>query len=363
MMNDLIEAVNRCLNDHQPVVIATVVSQAGSTPRTAGTQMLVMPNNRIAGTIGGGKVEADVIQAASTLFNSGKARLVSFDLNQSGMSDDLDIICGGSMSVLIESIDCSGENTVFYQALHRQYQVDAPCHTLTALSPEEGGLLVSGRLLVMQDGTVAGGLSMAEEAVKQLTSKTSDRQVTVFLSHGAQRFLIQYHRGPQGVVYIFGAGHVSRELAGLTRKVGFCTVVLDDRKEFANRRRFGGADEVVVLKSFEQAFESRAIDDNSHIVIVTRGHSHDKTVLAQALKTDAGYVGMIGSRRKRDIIYQKLLAESFQQADIDRVHCPIGLDIGAETPEEIAVSILAELIRHRALNRARRIRKGSANDV
>ena len=131
----------------------------------------------------------------------------------------------------------------------------------------------------------------------------------------------------------------------------FYTVVLDDREEFANRQRFTDSDEIVVLKSFEDAFVGRVFDTNSYIVIVTRGHSHDKTVLAQALKTNAEYIGMIGSRRKRDIIYQKLLADKFSQTDIDRVHSPIGLNIRAETPEEIAISIVAELIQSRAEKR------------
>jgi len=103
-----------------------------------------------------------------------------------------------------------------------------------------------------------------------------------------------------------------------------------------------------VLFSFEQAFASLEMDSDSYVVIVTRGHLHDKTVLEQALRTKAGYIGMIGSRRKRDMVYQTLLSEGFTQEDIDRVHCPIGLNIGGETPEEIAVSIVAELIKARS---------------
>jgi xanthine dehydrogenase accessory factor len=103
-----------------------------------------------------------------------------------------------------------------------------------------------------------------------------------------------------------------------------------------------------VLASFEAALDGIGIGQGDYIVILTRGHLHDRTVLAQALKTDAGYIGMIGSRRKRDAIYTSLLKDGFSQADIDRVHSPIGLAIGAETPEEIAVSIVAEMIRHRA---------------
>jgi xanthine dehydrogenase accessory factor len=126
-------------------------------------------------------------------------------------------------------------------------------------------------------------------------------------------------------------------------------VVIDDRKEFADPGFFPEAKEIRCIP-FEGAMERLAIDKSSFVVIVTRGHMHDKTVLTQSLKTGSRYIGMIGSRRKRDIIYEKLLEEGFMQQDIDRVYSPIGLDIGAETPEEIAVSIVAELIKVRALD-------------
>ena len=162
-----------------------------------------------------------------------------------------------------------------------------------------------------------------------------------------QRFFIEPTFVP-GTVFLFGAGHVSQQVAEVAALVKFRTVVLDDREEFANPQRFPKADQIIVLLSFEQAFAGLEIDSDSYVVIVTRGHLHDKTVLEQALRTKAGYIGMIGSRRKRDMLYQTLLSEGFTQEDIDRVHCPIGLNIGGETPEEIAVSIVAELIKARS---------------
>ena len=114
-----------------------------------------------------------------------------------------------------------------------------------------------------------------------------------------------------------------------------------------SKHRFPDAHDVRVLESFEHAL-AWPVGSDHYVVILTRGHLHDKTVLAQSLRTDARYIGMIGSRRKRDAIYQALLKEGFAQADLDRVHSPIGLSIEAETPEEIAVSIVAEMIRHRA---------------
>ena len=147
-------------------------------------------------------------------------------------------------------------------------------------------------------------------------------------------------------VYIFGAGHVSEQLAPLAKKVHFRVVVIDDREMFANRNRFPGADEVIVSE-FEKCFDQLNIDDSSYIVIVTRGHLYDGFVLQQALKTNARYIGMIGSKKKIRTLYDNLMGKGMTKEILDRVHAPIGIDINSETPEEIAVSIVAELIKVR----------------
>jgi xanthine dehydrogenase accessory factor len=154
-------------------------------------------------------------------------------------------------------------------------------------------------------------------------------------------------------VCIIGAGHVAQKIADLTKNLGFYTVVVDDREEFANIERFQTADEVKVIPSFHNLCNHMQINHNSYIVIVTRGHSYDREVLAQAMKTDAKYIGMIGSRTKKTHTYSELLKEGFTQKDLDRVYCPIGLEIYAQTPEEIAISIMAELIK---------VRRGHANE-
>ncbi len=164
---------------------------------------------------------------------------------------------------------------------------------------------------------------------------------------GERRCLIE-PLGISGTLFIFGAGHVSQKLASLAKMVEFYTVVLDDRQEWANRARFETADEIRVPPSMERAFEDLGVDEDSSIVIVTRGHLGDKVVLARALETPAAYVGMIGSRRKRDLVYKELEGEGVKPEELARVHSPIGLSIGADTPEEIAVSIVAELIQERA---------------
>ena len=147
-------------------------------------------------------------------------------------------------------------------------------------------------------------------------------------------------------MYLFGAGHICTFVAPLAKMVGFRVAVIDDREEFANRERFPNADEIIVCP-FADAFDRIAISANAYVAIVTRGHLHDRDVLNAALQTDAGYIGMIGSRRKRDIIYASLMKEGFSAARLKEVHSPIGADIGGETPEEIAISIVAELIAER----------------
>lgn len=147
--------------------------------------------------------------------------------------------------------------------------------------------------------------------------------------------------------YIFGGGHIGYEMAIVLDRLDFHTTIIDDREEYASVGRFPLADACVV-SSFDAVCSKLDIDENSYIVIVTRGHIHDETVLEQALRTSAKYIGMIGSRTKRDSIYGSLLSKGFTQDDINRVHSPIGLAIGAHTPGEIAVSIAAEMIQVRA---------------
>lgn len=152
----------------------------------------------------------------------------------------------------------------------------------------------------------------------------------------------------EDVAYLFGGGHVALALEPILRHVGFDTVVIDDRKEYANAERFPHALRTIVVDSFAQAFDDIECDENSYLVIVTRGHMGDLDVLREALKQKRAYLGMIGSRHKDKILYDKLKEEGVTQDQIDKVYAPIGEDIFAETPEEIGVSIAAEMIKVRS---------------
>ncbi|HHW43613.1 MAG TPA: XdhC/CoxF family protein, partial [Desulfotomaculum sp.] len=198
--------------------------------------------------------------------------------------------------------------------------------------------------LLLQEGRPVG-CSLPAGRLEPLLRAGGSRYPQLLQVDG-DTFLVEPVSSPH-TVYLFGAGHVAQKVAWLASFVGFRTVVLDDREEFANRERFPRAEEIIVLDDFEHAMKDLPIGRDSYLVIVTRGHRYDLTVLAQALQTGAGYIGMIGSTGKREAIYRALREAGVTGEQLARVHSPIGLPIGAETPEEIAVSIVAELIKVR----------------
>ena len=156
--------------------------------------------------------------------------------------------------------------------------------------------------------------------------------------------------GKVSSAYIFGGGHVGLAIEPLLRYVDFATYVLDDRSEYANRERFPDAEDVQVIRDYEHGFDNIETDEDSYIVIVTRGHMGDYEVLKDALKQPNAYIGMIGSRGKVSALKKMLLNDGFTEEDFNKVHTPIGIDIKAETPEEIAVSVVAEMILARVNN-------------
>ncbi len=216
----------------------------------------------------------------------------------------------------------------------------------------------SSRMLVREDGssagTVGGGCVEADvwAAAKEVMQKEAPRKLVFHLNNEAT-----YDNGlicggtlevfvepilPQPVVYLFGGGHVSMAVAKAAQAAGFGVAVVDDREAFANAERFPMAHEIYI--GFEDAFEKIRPNASSYLVIVTRGHKEDMRVLAWAVRTEARYVGMIGSRRKVFSVYKALQQEGYRIEEFERVFAPMGLEIGALSPEEIALSIVAELV-------------------
>jgi xanthine dehydrogenase accessory factor len=348
-MNPIPETAVQLLDDHQEFVLATIVSRHGSTPRTAGTRMIISRDGRAIGTIGGGLLEAQVVHKAGKVLSSRRPLLVPFDMTYSEMTT-MDMICGGRLEVLLEFIDPGSPAAIVFKCWREAQCAPEPCHFLTVLRFAAEHLEGINHCVFKKQRVVCGNLPFAPATVEKLIREHCGSVCMHSVTIGDSLILIEPVLAPE-TVFLFGAGHVAQPTARLAAFVGFRVRVVDDRTEFANTERFPEAEEIRVITDFDAALEGFATGRSAFIVIVTRGHLHDKTVLVQALRTEAAYIGMIGSRSKRDHIFNALLKQGFTEADLKRVHSPIGLDISAEAPEEIALSIVAELVCVRAQGR------------
>lgn len=345
-MRELAARICSLITDGRHVAVATILSREGSAPRTAGSKMVIESSGKFVGTIGGGKFEADVLTAANAALAAKQPKKLFFDLT----SDDaagMDMICGGAMTVLVDVLKPDPNELAVFTAWKSTQEKPATAALVTVMNADAMSGLETVRCMIYADERVIGTWPLSSALLKRLAKMADKGGSPLIMDVENTQILVEPTVAPVTLL-IFGAGHVSLPTARMATEVGFRVIVADDRKAFANRERFSEIDDVVVLADFESALSKFAIDENTYVVIVTRGHRHDKTVLAQALRSKAGYIGMIGSARKRDTIYAVLRQEGVSEEDIARVHCPIGLAIGAETPEEIAVSIVAELIAHRA---------------
>jgi xanthine dehydrogenase accessory factor len=338
-MIQIIDEMKSLSARHEPFALATVIDRSGSAPRSAGAKMLVRQDGEIAGTVGGGILEAQVREMAAKVLMDHQAAIQGFQFNGKDAAS-MDAICGGKVDVLVEWIDVDDPVTAaVIQGLKDSLGKHHKAWLLTLLSNEKSS---TSHALVGEDGSVSGDLpgSVSVDSIEEVRTP-QQRQID-------QGMLMIEPVNIAGSALIFGAGHVSRSLAEFTHVVGFRTVVIDDRPEYANRERFPHADELIVLDSFLDLVKKVEFDRDSYVVIVTRGHLNDQDVVEQVLKTNAAYIGMIGSRRKCELIFQDMRRKGYSDADIQRVHAPIGIPIQAETPEEIGVSIVAEMILERA---------------
>jgi xanthine dehydrogenase accessory factor len=307
--------------------------------------------------------EAWAIRDAETLFGTepGSALLRELNLNRD-LAAGTDMICGGRFTLLLEYVTPRSPGATALIRTDEALRKGVPGLLLFRLEMADADRAVGHALLPLckhsapkvLEPEAATALGATQAELDQLQSAALARNVAGIYDIDGKRFIAEPML-PPAPVFLYGAGHVSRCTAQVASLVDFRTVVLDDRAGFANAERFPDADSIVVLDSFEDAGMDDAAAGNrepvgpdAFVVILTRGHAHDKTVLAQALRTPARYIGMIGSRKKREDVYAALRKEGFSETDIARCHCPIGISIGAQTPEEIALSIVAELVACRA---------------
>lgn len=334
------------LNAGSPLVLISIISMEGSTPRHDGTKMVVDADGKTYGTIGGSLMEASAISEAKQIISTGKSRILSFDLTGKDAAAP-DMICGGKAEILLDCLSPSAENLKFARDLNEAISQGKDVFILTKYRQKENGIKVLGHAIMGNDYALMPGTSLTAEDASNLKPELHNVSTISVLPSNESLIIVDRIRRIK-TVYCFGGGHVAVPTAHLAALVGFRVVVLDDRQEYANQERFPEAALTIVVNDFDKALQGLAIDKDSFIIILTRGHQYDLTVLEQALNTSAGYIGMISSRRKRQSTFDALMEKGVAKERLDWVHSPIGLDIGGETPEEIAVSIIAELVQVRS---------------
>ena len=337
-MKEIISEANRLIGLNKDLVIATVISRDGSAPRGAGAKMIVKKSGEITGTIGGGLIEAEVISEGIDCIKNRKSTVRRFVLTKEHRSG-IDMTCGGEAKILIQFIDSSDPHisSLFIKAA--EYTSVSSSLLVTDVRFDENGAEVDAFLISEENPELTFRHSdLIEESFKSAADYRcyfpSDNEAVIIEALGNRH-----------CVYICGGGHVGLKTAEAADLAGFDTVIFDDRPEFADPGRFPNAREVCTVEGFNDIFSGYSIGPRGYIVILTRGHSYDEQVLRQALDTDAGYIGMMGSRKKIDTVYKNLKAGGISETEFEKVFAPIGLDIGAETPAEIAVSIVAQLIK------------------
>ena len=359
-MREFATILGQVLASGTPVALATVVRTAGSTPRGPGAHMVIRREGSHLGTVGGGCGEAQVVAASLSALDDGKARLVRVDLTDA-VVEDTDGACGGTMEVAV--VPGGQELLPLVQALGDPASERGGMTLVTCLAPAR----MLGAMLVGSDVPLAG-IRLGDYEVKRLwAAVTAGGDGSPASARGPRTRLLDVpvageswsvlceEIGVRPRLLVCGGGHIAVPLSRLGRLLDWEVVILDDRPSFANHPRFPHADHVR-CGPFRPALEGLAVDANTCAVVVTRGHRDDLECVRSLLSRRPGYLGMIGSRRRVAGVRKLLLEEGFDRSLLSELHAPIGLDIGAETPEEIAVAIVAEAIMARRGGTGRSLR-------
>jgi xanthine dehydrogenase accessory factor len=329
-------------NKGTPAAWCRLVETRGSTPQKAGAGMLVYADGSQAGTLGGGCVEADVKRQALAAIQHGRAELADFQLDSDYGWDD-GLICGGRMRVLIDPLADSGAKE-YYHGLAQLHSPGDGGTEAIAFASSDPHLPLGASLVFDANANTAASIRLPrpeETAVAQIRAglKPLDERPLPYLNAGVAYLPVL----PRCRLLIVGGGHVGQAVAELAQQLEFDVWIVDDREEIVSASRFPHAQRRI-SGPIGATLSEIEITSRTYCLIVTRGHNHDEEALGLLADRGAAYVGMIGSRRKIKLIFADLLDAGLSQEVLDRVHAPVGLDIGSQTVPEIAVSIAAQLI-------------------
>lgn len=327
-MRNMLKTIKNKLEHGEPLVLVTVIASSGATPRGAGARMLVGREGRICGTIGGGAVEYRSEQIAAKVLEDKTSLGQDFTLTKDDVQN-LGMICGGACDVFFHYLPAGDIHTIMLcKEAEAQFQKGCNLWLLTDVG-------ANGQMGLYAEDFGFWGISVPENLT---LSRHPERTGNIF----AEQI------NSSGKVYIFGGGHVAQELVPVLSHVGFRCVVMDDRAEFTKKELFPGAEEVI-CGDLQNIGNYMTIGNNDYVCVMTRGHAYDTVVQAQVLRCRPTYCGVIGSAFKAAGVRKTLKQEyGLLDEELNLVTTPIGLNIKGETPAEIAISIAAQMILHRA---------------
>jgi xanthine dehydrogenase accessory factor len=342
-MRDILTDVERWQKEGVAVALATVVRTWGSSPRRVGAKMAVTSDGRMSGSVSGGCVENAVVQTAMDILKTGQSQLLHF-----GVADEtaweVGLACGGSIDVFVKRLD-----TKFFEQLRSLLMREASGVLLTVIRGDEKN--PGHEMLITEDGIVYGSLGNEWDA----TVLNLAREV---LSHGASQSVLLSENVevfmeailPPTTLVVVGGVHIAIALVSLAKTLGYRTILVDPRSSWGSDERFPHVDRLIE-SWIEEAFEQIPINRSTAIAMLTHDPKIDDPALQIALNSSAFYVGALGSRTTNAKRRERLLSAGLTEAQLSRLHAPIGLDIGAQTPEEIALAVMSEVVAaHRKQN-------------
>jgi xanthine dehydrogenase accessory factor len=335
-MRDILSDLDNWQAEDASIALATVVQTWGSSPRRAGAKMAFTPDGKITGSVSGGCVEGAVFEAGIEVLKTNRPQLLHF-----GVADEtaweVGLACGGSIDVFVKPLDIE-----FFKVLLSVLVSEQPAVALTVVRGSRE--LVGREILVREDGHVTGtltdaldpkALDLARETLGQGVSRRAmlNEEIEVFM----EAIL------PPPTIIVVGGVHITIALMALAKTLGYRTVVVDPRRAFGNEERFPNVDQLIQAWP-QDAFQQVPLTRSTAVAMLTHDPKLDDPALQIALPSRAFYVGALGSKTTQAKRRQRLLTQGLTEAQLNRLHGPIGLDIGAGTPEEIAISIMAEIV-------------------
>ena len=311
------------IKDGKEVAIATVISTWGSSPRPIGSQLVIDNEGSFVGSVSGGCIEGSVIGEAVATISDGQNRLLKFGVSNE-QAWEVGLACGGDVRILVERFNKKETVTKMIN--------DKPIAAVTNLKTGERSLVTPENII--------GDLKLTTEMIEN-TKTALRKDVSKLHNNGGEEIFVQVFNQPLRCL-IVGAVHISQALVPMAQIAGFDVTVIDPREAFATPERFP---KVIIDNHWpDDALKNLKVDPRTSVVTLTHDPKLDDPALEVALKSDAFYIGSLGSKRTHASRLERLTSQGFQETDLSRIHAPIGLDLGAVTPEEIAVTILAQMI-------------------